>query len=155
MLGLTAGRVRALHVDYVGTLVAFANRDRVVTSREREDLDLVAEALGVGGLEEALRTIAASAGCDQNTSSSLQGKSVCFTGALVCSYEGRSLTRDLAERLAAEAGLWVNPRVTRTLDLLVVADPNSMSGKARKARQYGTRVMAETAFWPMIGVQVQ
>lgn len=41
MLGLTASRVRALHADYVGTLIALAYRDGVVTDREREDLDVV------------------------------------------------------------------------------------------------------------------
>jgi len=46
------------------------------------------------------------------------------------------------------------PRVTKKLDMLVVADPNSMSGKARQARQYGVRIVAETAFWPMVGIEV-
>jgi hypothetical protein len=40
------------------------------------------------------------------------------------------------------------------VDLLVLADPDSTSGKARKARKYGTRLIAETAFWEMIGVEV-
>lgn len=31
---------------------------------------------------------------------------------------------------------------------------DSMSGKATKAREYGVRVIAETAFWEMIGVEV-
>jgi hypothetical protein len=29
-----------------------------------------------------------------------------------------------------------------------------MSGKAKKARQYGTRIMAEMAFWRAVGVSV-
>jgi DNA polymerase-3 subunit epsilon len=45
--------------------------------------------------------------------------------------------------------------VTQNLDLLVVADPETNSGKARKARDYGTRVIAETSFWPMIGIEVE
>jgi DNA polymerase-3 subunit epsilon len=44
--------------------------------------------------------------------------------------------------------------VTKKLDLLVLADPNSTSGKARQAREYGVRLVAETAFWEMIGVEV-
>ena len=65
------------------------------------------------------------------------------------------MTRERASRLAAEAGLVVLPRVTKKLDLLVLTDPHSTSGKARKAREYGTRLIAETAFWAMIGVEVQ
>lgn len=36
MLELSADRVRKLHGDYVGTLVAVARRDGIVTDRERE-----------------------------------------------------------------------------------------------------------------------
>jgi DNA polymerase-3 subunit epsilon len=45
----------------------------------------------------------------------------------------------------------VHERVTKALDVLVVADPNSQSGKAAKARSYGTRIMAEAAFWQALG----
>jgi DNA polymerase-3 subunit epsilon len=48
----------------------------------------------------------------------------------------------------------VAPRLTKTVDLLVLADPESTSEKARKARQYGTRLIAEPAFWGKIGVEV-
>lgn len=156
MLGLSASRVRALHADYVGTLIALAYRDGVVTERERADLDLVAEALGVGGVDDALSRLGADTprlGPDSD-GPALVGKTVCFTGALCCTFDGAPITRDLAEHLARQAGMVVAPRVTKDLDILVVADPHSMSGKACKARDYGTRVVAETAFWPMIGVDV-
>jgi DNA polymerase-3 subunit epsilon len=152
LLGLTAQRVRALHADYLATLVAVALRDRVVTDRERADLELVAEALGVADLDAMLA--ACRGGGDADDASSLAGKTVCFTGALLCRYEGEVVSRELAERLASAAGLNIAPRVTKKVDLLVVADPHTMSGKARKAQEYGTRVVAETAFWPMLGVDV-
>jgi DNA polymerase-3 subunit epsilon len=156
MLGLTANRVRALHADYVGTPIALAHRDGVVSDREREDLDVVAEALGVGGVEEALRRLEAlPSRLSAEADATLAGKTACFTGALLCCHEGAPLTRERAERLAERAGLVVVQRVTKSLDVLVVADPNSMSGKAEKARQYGTRIVAETAFWSMIGVEVE
>ncbi len=44
--------------------------------------------------------------------------------------------------------------VTKKLDVLVLADPKSQSGKARKARKYGTRLIAETAFLRAIGMAV-
>jgi DNA polymerase-3 subunit epsilon len=156
LLGLDADRVRSLHADYVGTLIALAYRDGVVTEREREDLDLVAEALGIDGVDDTLRRLAderAHAG-KLDGGRSIAGLTVCFTGALLCSYDGEPITRDLAHLLAETAGMTVAARVTKSLDVLVVADPHSMSGKARKAQEYGTRIIAETAFWPMIGVEV-
>lgn len=84
----------------------------------------------------------------------LAGQSVCFTGALTCHHEGALITRELAQELAEAAGMVVAPRVTKKLDMLVVADPDSLSGKARKAREYGIRIVAETAFWSLIGIKV-
>jgi NAD-dependent DNA ligase len=85
---------------------------------------------------------------------SFGGLTVCFTGELICRHEGQRLTRSSAWALAERAGLIVAPRLTKTVDLLVLADPDSTSEKARMARQYGTRLIAETAFWEMIGVEV-
>ncbi len=82
------------------------------------------------------------------------GKSVCFTGDSCCSVDGQTLTREDASLLAAAQGLTVLKGVTKKLDILVVADPDSQSGKARKARDYGTRIMAERAFWEHLGVTV-
>jgi DNA polymerase-3 subunit epsilon len=45
--------------------------------------------------------------------------------------------------------------VSKKLDILVVADPYSMSGKAQKARQYGTRIVAEPVFWRIVGVPIE
>ena len=75
-----------------------------------------------------------------------------FTGKLECTIDGEPVTRDRAEELARAVGFEVRKSVTKSLDILVVADPHTSSGKAKKARQYGTRIIAETAFWPLIGV---
>ncbi len=153
MLELSAERVRRLHSDYVGTLIAVARRDGVVTDREREDLVLVGEALGIGEIDELLvYSLTSTAG--KSNDDGLEGKSVCFTGELTCSHDGQPVTREMAHRLAENAGMTVAPRVTKKLDILVVADPDSLSGKARKAREYGIRIVAEVAFWSMIGVEV-
>ena len=87
-------------------------------------------------------------------SETLQGKTVCFTGELTSRINGEPITRDMAEALAEKAGLFVSSNVSKKLDLLVVADPNTQSGKAKKARQYGTRIIAEPVFWQGIGVTV-
>ena len=59
-----------------------------------------------------------------------------------------------AGQLAQQSGLVVLPNVTRRLDMLVVADPRTQSTKARKAREYGIEIVAETVFWQMIGARV-
>lgn len=153
-LGISAEEARSIHADYLGTLIALAYRDGVVTERERADLELVSDALGLQGLNEAIAAVA-KARSHVPAQRPLSGQSVCFTGALLCSLKGEPLTRDIAHLLAEEAGLTIAERVTKKLDLLVVADPDSLSGKARKARDYGVRIVAETAFWPMIGVEVE
>jgi DNA polymerase-3 subunit epsilon len=152
LLGLSAERVRSLHCDYMGTLIALARRDSIVTDRERYDLVQVGEALGIEEVEDLLDQ--PFEGIETSSKDSLAGKSVCFTGALTCTYEGVLVTRDLACRLAEDAGMVVAPGVTKKLDMLVVADPDSLSGKAAKAREYGIRIVAEAAFWPMLGIEV-
>jgi DNA polymerase-3 subunit epsilon len=48
-------------------------------------------------------------------------------------------------------GLLVRSNVSKKLDILVIADPESQSGKAQKAREYGTRLMSEDAFLRLLG----
>ena len=61
----------------------------------------------------------------------------------------------MAESLAADAGLGVVQGVTKKLDILVVANPASLSGKAKKARAYGIRIVAEPVFWQLLGLNVE
>jgi DNA polymerase-3 subunit epsilon len=68
--------------------------------------------------------------------------------------QGEVITRAYAKRLAEQAGLVPKTGVSKGLDLLVIADPDSMSGKAKKARDYGVRIIAEREFWGMIGIVV-
>lgn len=69
--------------------------------------------------------------------------------------EGGIFNRLLAEMIATERGMVVKSDVTKTLDFLVVGDPDSMSTKAKKARRYGVRIIAEPVFWQMMGIQVE
>lgn len=155
LLGLSRSTVEKAHGDYLDHLVALARRDGEITSRERADLQAVAAALEVDDLNDRLRDPRFARAADVKTSNhSFAGLTVCFTGELICRYEGQRLTRPRAWALAERAGLIVAPRLTKTVDLLVLADPDSTSEKASKARRYGTRLIAETAFWEMIGVEV-
>lgn len=82
------------------------------------------------------------------------GKTVCFTGESQCSLDGRMITRMMAESMAVEKGLIVQSYVTKKLDMLIAADPNTQSNKAKKAKQYGTRIIHELVFWRTLGVSI-
>lgn len=157
-LELSRAEVQVAHRTYLAGLVAEAMSDSLITPAERSDLELVAELLGLSAaaLDALLsgppatvmpRTPGAGA-------SELVGKSVCFTGELTALYQGARITRTMAEGLAVQAGLQVLPRVTKKLDILVVADADTMSLKAQAALRNGTRILAQAAFWKAIGVAV-
>lgn len=153
---LSGEDLREAHHCYFDALCTAALADRRITERERYDLELVAGLLGIEHINERLEVAArrASTEAAPMRSESLVGKSVCFTGKLECTLNGRPITREQAEYLARTAGLEVHKSVTKKLDVLVTADPYSNSGKAKKAREYGVRIIAETAFWPLIAVEV-
>jgi DNA polymerase-3 subunit epsilon len=159
--GLSGEQVARVHADYVDHLACAALSDGEVCASEYADLMLVARLLGQDQLtlEKALRDAAeklsglsiarATAGALR---SKLAGKTVCFTGELQCLINDARVTREQAEQLATSAGLKVLPSVTKKLDLLVVADPQS--GKAKKARAYGIRILHEPVFWREAGIRV-
>lgn len=165
--GLAEHEVIALHHEYVRELVAIALADGVITDAERRDLDAVGSLLGAPDWERfarpspvapkhralpppagvafgALPPPAIALSRSGLAGGLAAGMSVCFTGAM-------SLAREEIEARAAAAGLVVKSGVSGKLDLLVIADPDSQSGKARKARDLGTRLVAEAAFLQMIG----
>jgi DNA polymerase-3 subunit epsilon len=135
----------------------------VVTAREQEDLRLVARLLGFEDFsQEQLASLILSVAndrCEEAPASpvgdSLQGKRVCFTGDALCRLNGTPISRELATSLAEQHGLTVVESVTKQLDILVVADPHTQSTKAKKARQYGLRVIHEPEFWRMLGIAIE
>jgi DNA polymerase-3 subunit epsilon len=157
--GLTGEQVCAAHYTYLGELARAAMLDGTVTDSEHRDLIEVTRLLGFDEktlntvLNEARAEPVRSERCD-DAREDLTGKSVCFTGTLRCKFNGEPISRDMAHQLAADAGMTIAENVTKSLDILVVADPHSMSGKAKKARQYGTRIMADMAFWRALGISV-
>lgn len=162
--GLSGEQVTLAHRDYLRRLAIAAVEDDIVSVAERRDLKLVARLLGQeeSSIEELLGQALVTKSQLQTHSSpglvtadSLVGKRVCFTGELQCRRNGALISRELAEELSVSAGLVVVDSVTKKLDVLVVADPHTQSGKAKKARQYGIRVMHEPVFWRAIGVNVQ
>jgi DNA polymerase-3 subunit epsilon len=81
------------------------------------------------------------------------GMSVCFTGEARRAFDGRPISRALATELASHAGLVVKSGISKKLDVLVAADPESLSGKARKARDYSIPVISHEQFWSGVGIE--
>lgn len=140
--GLSAPTVRRLHEDYLRAIAAEALDDGIVTQAERRDLAAVADSLGLTAqhVTEALSWAAShTAPAPKGQGFTLRpGDRVVFTG---------EMARDRDEWIATivAAGL-ASGGVTKSTRLLVAADPDSISGKAVKARSYGIPVVGEAAF---------
>ena len=163
-LGMSKRQALDLHHQYMTDLIHVALSDKIITESEQKDLDEVRSLLSIPEEEfqkllSKARYESEKAGINRGLISALQeevsGKTICFTGELTCKVEGQQVSRSLAQRLATENGMIVQKNVTKKLDYLVAADPDSMSGKAKKARQYGIRIVAEPVFWRMLGVDIE
>lgn len=73
------------------------------------------------------------------------GKKVVFTGAL-------NIKRKDAQTLVKSVGGECPSSLSKDTDYLVMADVNSTSSKANKARSYGTEILSEDQFIKMIGM---
>lgn len=160
--GLNTEQVSHAHDVYLHDLIDAAWADGVVTDTERRELETVGFWLGIDADDVVAvterrrnRTAGPTSSGTGAPGHPLVGQTVCFTGTLTCSPGGRPLTRADAQQLAANAGLTVVNGVSKNLDILVVADPDTQSGKAVKARTYGTRILAEAVFWRTVGVALE
>ncbi len=139
--GLDRKAVEDLHQDYLVAMARVALEDGVVTDDERSDLARVASLLGLPEEVESALAKAANLPADAARDSGFAlrpGDAICLTGSM-------SVPRDVLEREAANMGLIVGGLTKRT-KLLVAADPDSLSGKAKKARDYGVAIVSESGF---------
>lgn len=138
-LGLGRDDLDGIHRDYLRSMAAVALADGVVTKRERGDLDLVASLLGLAGADvDAALARARQPERVLVTQLHLKpGDSVCLTGQMA--HPRADLTVLIEARGMLVGGL------TRDTRILVAADPDSQSGKAKKARSYGVPVITEQA----------
>ncbi len=145
-LGLDREAVDVLHHDYLVAMAKVAWQDGIVTNIEREDLAQVAALLGlpVEAVDDALARAEGEGAIGEPTNGFAlhPGDSVCFTGSMAS-------PREVLELEASHAGLVVGGLSKRT-KLLVAADPDSLSGKAKKARDYGIAIVNESGFRAML-----
>lgn len=148
-LGIDRPTAVALHGAYLDALARAAWADGVVTDAERADLHEVAELVGLSrddadaALSSAATAPAAPTAGSLATGSTLfclnRGDRVVFTGDM-------DLPREEWVARATSAGLIAHPGVTKTVALVIAADPDSLSGKARKAAEYHIPIVTEHAF---------
>lgn len=143
-LGMDRAAALAAHRRYLAALAEAGWEDGEVTQEERSDLRQVATLLGLGERDVATaldgaRIPGGEAGGQVARFRLQAGDIVVFTGQM-------SQPREVFERRAEAAGLVVGSNVTKKTSVVVAADPESFSGKARKACSYGIPVVAEDAF---------
>ncbi|GLW21759.1 hypothetical protein Mame01_18020 [Microbispora amethystogenes] len=145
-LGLSREDLNRLHHDYLAALAEAALEDGVVTVAERRELDLVATLLDLSStaVDEALTRSRDEKVPAVQRFRLAPGDLIVFTGEM----DGG---RDAWEARARQAGYVPHPTVTKKVRLLVAADPDTLSGKARKARAYGLPIVTPDAFSCMIG----
>ena len=150
-LGLSREQTDVAHRDYLDALVRQAWVDGRATDAETADLCVVAGLLGIGEpeLQGSIRAAAEGVGgrggfaCRPPVGAfALEpGDRVVFTG------EAPGVSR---ERLCDEAeslGLRPMSSVSRKTKVVVASDPDSISGKARKARECGVPVIDFAAYF--------
>ncbi|WP_308492294.1 DUF4011 domain-containing protein [Microbacterium terrisoli] len=139
--GISRPAASRLHHDYVEALAGVAWADGVVTDAERDDLRVVATLLDVPQdvVSAALsqpRTSASASPVSAHDFTLRPGDEVVLTG------EMRRPRSDWEGDLRLH-GLVPKAAVTKGVRIVVAADPDSLSGKARKARDYGIPIAGE------------
>jgi DNA polymerase-3 subunit epsilon len=142
-LGLDRPTVEELHLAYLTSLARAAWEDGIISKLEHQDLDDVALLLGLASsaVEQALNAGRTFTGGDVpiGTLRLNPGDRICFTGEM-------SMPRSDLQALALASGLHVSAGVSKKTTMLVCADADSLSGKARKARDLGVTVISEPKF---------
>jgi DNA polymerase III subunit epsilon len=145
-LGLRKTEVFALHHSYLRDLARAAWADGVVTGPERHDLSTVAALLGLDdGLVDQVVTEERAATRTAIRFSGIGGLVLRPGDKVVLTGEMERDREEITEQ-AERAGIRVTTGVSRQTRFLVAADPDSLSGKAKKARELGVPVIAERVF---------
>jgi DNA polymerase-3 subunit epsilon len=134
--GLSRAEVVALHGRYLQALAVEACDDGVVTDAEFTELVLAAELLGLSRSDASAALDAAREPAPEAAVPILPGQRFRLQAGDHVAFTGQMGERELWEERAREFGLAVGGTVTRQSRLLVAADPDTLSGKARQARRY-------------------
>lgn len=137
----------SLHREYLNALARVALADDHLSEEEKADLYRVADILDLpeGAVAAALEAARQSATPLTPAQLDLEpGSLIVFTGAM-------AEEREVWMQRAAEHGWVSHPAVTKKVSLVVAADVDSLSGKAKKARGYGIPIMSIEDFRAALG----
>lgn len=146
-LELSRTTVLDLHSQYFSSLADTAWADSVLTVEELADLTTIAELLQIPADQLAAASLARVIAPSSSPATTSSAASFLEQGDLIVLTGDMSRTRSLIEAELESAGYLSHPAVTKKVKLLVAADPDSLSGKARKARTYGIPVVGEDYLW--------
>ena len=143
-LGISSSEQNDLHSTFFDQLVLAAERDNYVSETEKMLLEKAAKTLGL------FYEVATPTDQKNEVLSLKTGMTVCFTGTAI-GKNGEELSRETLESYATKKSLIPVSSVTKkTCDLLVAADKSSMSGKTKKARDYGIPVISVEEFLDLL-----
>lgn len=144
VLGISDRGRALLHRRYFDLLVEQILADGIVSETEQRLHSQVAAALEIEADDLAGDVPKPRVAVSASDRPAEPGTTVCFTGSAVI--EGRPITRSELEGIARSVGIEVVGAVTKRCGLVVAADPMSRSGKARRAREVGVRVVSVADF---------
>lgn len=145
-VGLSRSELERLHHDYLAALARAALAESTLTHAQRDEFLRVATLLRLPA--DAVPAALARAGVGNTRPIDRfrleKGDLVAFTGEAAPG-------REEWETRARAAGYVPYPRVTKKVKLLVAADPDTLSGKARRARIYGIPIVTTETFARLAG----
>ena len=151
-LGVSPEQALSVNQSYFEGVASRAIADRRIDAVEKRDLEKVAALLELD--EDTVDRLLRVARPADVSTATLEGLAVCFTGGVDATRGGQPLARADLQASAAGRGMVVKSGVSRNLDLLVTADPHSMSGKSKKARELGVRIVSLESFIGDLGIEV-
>jgi DNA polymerase-3 subunit epsilon len=148
-LGISRVTCEELHRRYFDDVVALAWADDQLTPSE------IATLVAVGTLLLVSESVISAAmqkpeSIERMTTPAYAGTLQLEQGDRIVLTGDMSKPREEWEALLTERGFVVWPTVTKKVKLVVAADPDSLSGKARKARDYGITIVGESALVGLI-----
>ena len=150
ILGISRTTVEDLHLEYFAAVAVAAWSDGVLTDDERGDLRAVGEMLDISPMVVEGAMVKPSLTSAEATH--IVAEFELQPGDLVVLTGEMSRPRNDWDRELEFHGFTPWNAVTKKVKLVAAADPDSMSGKARKARDYGIPVVAESWLlerWPL------
>lgn len=141
-LELSRAEALRLHEAYFDGLVTASWADGVLTDAELADLRLIAGLLSIPD-DRVERAVVSAPGHEAAVPVAVEGFELA-RGDLVVLTGEMSRPREVWEELIAARGYVPWKAVTKKVRLVVAADPDSLSGKARKARDYGIPIVDES-----------